>query len=329
MGTDNQQVAMDTIVPGGNPKALVTGLIIQELDQNKNVIFQWRSWDHFAITDAIGIDLTASTIDAVHGNALEIDSDTSIVISSRHLSEITKIDRRTGDIIWRWGGKNNQFTFINDSIGFSYQHAIRKIVNGHFTMFDNGNYRSTSFSRAAEYALDENAKTAALVWSYRHTPDIYSFAMGYVQRLDDGSTLIGWGAANPTVTLLDTNDSTLMEMSFDPGIYSYRAYAYASRILSAVSEPGVGLPIRTALFQNYPNPFNPATQITYQLSEPGYVKLVVYDLLGREVATLVEDYQTAGNHSFRFDASRLASGLYVYRLSSGMSSVSKKMMLLK
>ena len=325
---DVQQVDMDTVVPGGVDGAYVTGLIIQELDQSGNVVFQWRSWDHFAITDAIWVDLLAYNIDAVHGNAIEIDSDTSIVISSRHLSEITKIDRRTGDIIWRWGGKNNQFTFINDTIGFSYQHSIRKIANGHFALFDNGNY-STSFSRAAEYALDEKAKTATLVWSYRHTPDIASPAMGYVQRLDDGSTLICWGEANPTITLVDSNNSTLLEASFPQGVYSYRAYAYPSQTTTTGSSLETNLPISTTLFQNYPNPFNPTTQITYQLSEPGFVRLIVYDVLGREVAALVDDYQAAGNHSINFDASHLASGSYIYRLTSGANSISKKMLLLR
>ena len=326
--TDVQQVDMDTVVPGGVHDAYVTGLIIQELDQSGNVVFQWRSWDHFAITDAIGVDLLAYNIDAVHGNAIEIDSDTSIVISSRHLSEITKIDRRTGDIIWRWGGKHNQFTFIDDSIGFSYQHAIRKISNGHFTLFDNGDY-STSFSRAAEYALDEKAKTATLVWSYRHTPDIASPSMGYMQRLDDGSSLICWGESKTTITLVGPNDSTLLEAFFPQGVYSYRAYAYPSQTVTAVPPLGTNLPISTTLFQNYPNPFNPTTQITYQLSEPGFVRLIVYDVLGREVATLIDDYQAVGNHSINFDASRLASGLYIYRLTSGANSISKKMLLLK
>ena len=331
LGDDVQQVAMDSIVSGGNHNANVTGIIVQELDQNRNVVFQWRSWDHFAITDAIGINFLASSIDPVHSNAIEIDSDTSLILSSRHLSEITKIDRRSGEIIWRWGGKNNQFTFINDSIGFSYQHAVRKIANGHYTLFDNGNFHTPQFSRAMEYDLDEYAKTATLVWNYRHNPDISSYAMGYVQRLDDGSTLIGWGAANPSVTLVDENNSTLLEMSLPKGVFSYRAYAYPSETqnTTAAKTTGSSLPQRTSLSQNYPNPFNPTTQITYQLSESGPVKLTVYDLLGREVATLFDGDQTAGIHKLTFDASRLASGTYIYRLISGMNTLSKKMLILK
>ena len=179
------------------------------------------------------------------------------------------------------------------------------------------------------YDLDEKAKTATLVWSYRHTPDLHSSAMGYVQRLDDGSTLIGWGAANPSVTLLDANDSTLLEMSLPNGVFSYRAYAYPAQISTMLAPSQTGLPTSTTLFQNYPNPFNPTTQIMYQISQSGPVKLIVYDLLGRVVMTLVDDYQRVGNHIIIFDASHLASGSYIYHLTSGMNSITRKMLLVK
>ena len=75
MSYDKQPVNMSLIVPGGHPNAMVTGLIIQEIDENKNVVFQWRSWDHYLITDAVDVNLTFSTIDYCHGNAIELDND--------------------------------------------------------------------------------------------------------------------------------------------------------------------------------------------------------------------------------------------------------------
>ncbi len=150
MGYDYQQISMDTVVTGGDPNATVIGLIIEELAGNGNVVFEWRSWDHFKITDAApDIDLTQTRIDYVHGNAIEIDDDGNILLSSRNLDEVTKIDRQTGDIIWRWGGqycKNNQFTFLNDSIGFSHQHHIRRLPNGNYTLFDNKNFLHQDYS---------------------------------------------------------------------------------------------------------------------------------------------------------------------------------------
>ena len=139
---DPEYVDMSKIISGGNPNALVTGLIVQRIDAEKQVVFQWRSWDHYQITDATHENLLASTIDYVHGNAIEIYNDGNILISCRHMDEITKINSTTGDIIWRLGGKNNQFTFVNDSIGFSHQHYVRQIDSTHISLFDNGNYHS-------------------------------------------------------------------------------------------------------------------------------------------------------------------------------------------
>ena len=226
MAYDSHIVDMSAVVSGGYPAAVVTGLIIQELDREKDVVFQWRSWDHFQITDVTSRSLTAVSIDYAHGNAIQVDSDGDLLISSRHMDEITKISRETGEILWRLGGKNNQFTFVNDPDRFSQQHAIRRLPNGHVTLFDNGNYHTPPRSRAVEYALDEVNRTATLVWEYRNTPDTYGFAMGYTQRLPNGNTLIGWGAANPTATEVSPDGQKVAEINLPQEIYSYRAFKH-------------------------------------------------------------------------------------------------------
>ena len=101
-----------------------------------------------------------------------------------------------------------------------------------------------------------------------------------------------------------------------------------SRITKVEGRPPV--PTTFELYQNYPNPFNPSTNIQYTLDRANYTTLKVYDLLGREVATLVNEYQTAGlKPPVHFDASRLSSGVYLYRLKSGEFSAVKKLVLLK
>ncbi len=90
-----------------------------------------------------------------------------------------------------------------------------------------------------------------------------------------------------------------------------------------------GIPARFALDQNYPNPFNPSTLIRYQLSQSGWVTLKVYDMLGREVTTLVNEYQEAGYKSVTASMNALPSGMYVYRITSGSFTDMKKMILLK
>jgi len=225
MGYDARIVNMDTVVPGGQPNAQVEGLVIQELNTENEVVFQWSSWDHMLITDANDhIDLTASTIDWIHGNTIEVDSDTTVMISCRNLDEITKIDRRTGEIIWRLGGKNNQFEFINDERGFSYQHAIRRLDNGNITLYDNGVYHEDRYSSSLEYELDEINKTVTLIHRYRNDPDIYGGAMGNAQKLPNGNTLVGWGFGTPNITEFHENGE--MALVIDYPAITYRAFKF-------------------------------------------------------------------------------------------------------
>ena len=226
MAYDPHVIDMSVVTPGGNPAAVVAGLIIQELDRAKDVVFEWRSWDHFQITDVTSRSLTAPTIDYAHGNAIERDVDGNLMISSRHMDEITKISREDGHVIWRLGGKNNEFTFVNDPDRFSQQHSIRRLPNGHVMLYDNGNFHSTPHSRAVEYALDERTKTATLVWEYRTSPDTYGGAMGSVQRLPNGHTVIGWGATGPALTEVTSGGEKVQEIAFPKGVFSYRAFRH-------------------------------------------------------------------------------------------------------
>jgi len=90
-----------------------------------------------------------------------------------------------------------------------------------------------------------------------------------------------------------------------------------------------GIPQSFKLFQNYPNPFNPTTTIRYQIPKEGFVTLKVYNLLGKEVKSLVNGYKNAGSYNISFDASEFPSGVYFYRLSTGNFNQTKKLVLLK
>ena len=90
-----------------------------------------------------------------------------------------------------------------------------------------------------------------------------------------------------------------------------------------------GIPTEYGLGQDYPNPFKPATIIRYQLPEAAYVSIKPYDMLGREIRTLVEGESPAGYHEVVVDASHLASGIYLYRMSAGKFSATKKLVLTK
>lgn len=233
MSYDWQFVDMSVLVPGGNSNAYVAGLILQELDVSKNVVFQWRSWDHIPVTDMVECarSLTDSIIDYIHGNSMDMDTDGNLLVSSRHISEITKIDRATGDIIWRLGlnAKQNDFTFVGDTRGFSYQHDARRLPNGNLSLYDNGNCLAPEYSRAVEYTLDETNMLAIFVSEYRQVPDQYGFAMGNVQRRESGGEMICWGAPsmNPNVTDLHDDGTKAWEIGFsEPTTWNYRAFRF-------------------------------------------------------------------------------------------------------
>lgn len=222
---------------GGLPNALVQYLVLQELDAARDVVFEWRSDDHFEFTDANQYTpLTNAIVDYIHGNSLERDIDGNIIISSRNFDELSKINRETGEVMWRMGGENNQFTFVNDNNEkhFASQHDLRRIPNGNITIFNNGNKMTPQISSAKEYALDEVNKIATLVWFYEH-PDVngikvYGPATGNAQRLPNGNTIIDWGLVPfglPNFTEVDPDKNIVWEMTFDSaGQKSYRVHKY-------------------------------------------------------------------------------------------------------
>ena len=108
-------------------------------------------------------------------------------------------------------------------------------------------------------------------------------------------------------------------------LYAQRLFDYAS----AGDKPPHGVPREYALYQNYPNPFNPVTTIAFDLPQATEIELKVFNLLGREVATLVDQSLDAGAHHVNFDASALPSGLYFYRLEAGTFAQTRKLVLLK
>jgi hypothetical protein len=107
------------------------------------------------------------------------------------------------------------------------------------------------------------------------------------------------------------------------------SFSYSGSSFTSVKQTDGQQPKNFSLSQNYPNPFNPVTEIRYSVPQSGIVTLKVYNLLGQEVATLVNREQKAGEYTVNFSASNLASGVYIYKIRSGEFSLTKKMTLLK
>ncbi|NLH61155.1 MAG: T9SS type A sorting domain-containing protein [Ignavibacteriales bacterium] len=177
------------------------------------------------------------------------------------------------------------------------------------------------------YALDMN--DVLLSWSTATETNNKGFE---VQRRSAGE----W----TTIAFVDGNNSSASQSNYSyldadlkSGTYSYRLkqvdYDGSFTYLELKSEVTIGVPDEYSLSQNYPNPFNPSTTIRYSIKTGGEVTLRVYDILGNEVATLVNEVQEPGYYTVNFNGANLSSGVYVYTLESGEFSGVKKLLLMK
>ena len=146
-------------------------------------------------------------------------------------------------------------------------------------------------------------------------------------------SVIGWVNGNGTISgnsYVDSYQLTYSEGGAITGSIVFDDFRVVDKgVPTSTQEADSDLPSEVQLSQNYPNPFNPVTSINFGLPENSDVSLKVYDMLGREVAVLFDGFKRQGYHSITFDASSLASGVYIYRLSTNKGAVTKKMTLLK
>jgi hypothetical protein len=252
---DSIFVNMSTIVSGGFENARIITLIIQEFDVNDSLVFEWNAWDHLNISDYTNLNLTQESIVWMHGNSIEIDNDANLIISNRRSSEIIKINRTTGNVIWCLGGPNNQYSIENDPLnGFSKQHDVRRINNGNIMLFDNGNEHEPPISRAVEYSIDETEMTAELIWDYSHPEGYVGLAMGSVQRLPNNNTLINWGTLNnrgAIITEVDYDKNIVLEIEYPPNIRCYKVRKDNWNFLTNLIPGDTNLDNETNIFDLY------------------------------------------------------------------------------
>lgn len=150
---------------------------------------------------------------------------------------------------------------------------------------------------------------------------------GIFLSTNDGTS---WTAVNNGLVDAEVNALAVEDTNLIAGIYNGGTWIRSlSDMPTPVENHTSSLPVRFVLSQNYPNPFNPSTIISYQIPSNAHVVLKVFDVLGREVETLVDQRQNAGNHSVRFNASGLPTGVYFYRLEAGPYHDVKKLLVLK
>jgi hypothetical protein len=179
-----------------------------------------------------------------HINAVSVDTDGNLLISARHTSTVYKLDRRSGEIIWRLGGKKSDFA-LGSGLPFWYQHNPIATEPGVVRIFDNesNGIPVLPASRVIWVQEDLVTKTATLVRSIQHPDGLSAPSQGGSQALDNGDTFVGWGAVG-RFSEFDPDGNLIFDANVPTGYDTYRAYRFAWE-----GEPGTK-PTASAQLQN-------------------------------------------------------------------------------
>jgi hypothetical protein len=225
---------MDLTAVGGQPAAVVTATVVQHLSAAGALLWEWNAFDHFDITDLPLSDRTGPNVNFTHGNGIGFDADSSLILGFRSLSEVTKVDRTTGDVIWRFGGLRNEFTILNDPKGFfERQHGVRAAGPGQVQLLDNGTAEPSRFVR---YLLDPLRHTALMEWQFADSPTTWTIVGGSTQYHPDGHGTVSFGREGRIIEV-DAAGNRVWELTGLDGAYVFRAQRIGSLYTAGASEP--------------------------------------------------------------------------------------------
>jgi Arylsulfotransferase (ASST) len=209
---------------GGHGSGPVYNAHAQEIDlATGKVLFDWNSLDHVSLAESyLGLPSGGDALDYIHLNSVAETTDGNLLISGRNTSALYKVDRGSGDVIWRMGGKKSDFQVPHDA-RFYWQHDARAWSDTEFTVFDNGAHREEKRSRGLLLSVNESAKTVALTRAYLHPAAFISNTLGSVSLLPDGRVFVGWGD-QPYFSEFDSDGSLLLDGQLPIGVRSYRAF---------------------------------------------------------------------------------------------------------
>ena len=214
--TSYPPVQADLTSIGGTKDGWMFDCRIQEIDVATNrLLLDWRASDHIALTEsyvALGTDggTAPTAYDPFHLNAISADSADTLLLSARHTHTVYSLDRTSGAIRWRLGGKKSDFAVDADA-AFAWQHHARRQSATEISMFDNHVNTSKGTSRGLVLTVDESAKTAKLKQEYADKGHVGS-AMGSTQLLEGGNVLVGWGT-QPYATEFTADGTPVWEAS--------------------------------------------------------------------------------------------------------------------
>lgn len=211
---------------GGKRRGKAYDGVVQELEiPSGRVLWEWRSLDHVEVGESYQKQV-ANPYDYFHVNSAGFDSDGNLLISARNTWGIYKVDRRTGRVIWRLGGKRSDFT-MGPGTKFAFQHDARSHDGGRLlSLFDNGPVPNTKReSRGLVLELDTERMRARLAQEIRHAPPLFARVTGNAQLAENGNFLICWGSTGYFTEYAEDGE-VLFDAKLPRGGQNYRVHRF-------------------------------------------------------------------------------------------------------
>jgi len=188
-------------------------------------LFEWHALGHIALSESYAKRRGKAPFDYFHINSVELGRDGNLLISARNTHAIYEIDRQTGAVIWRLGGKRSDFA-MGSGTTFAWQHDARWRSPTTISLFDDGAAPAVEKrSRALLLHVDLPGRKVTLIHAYTHPKHLLSTSQGNMQVLPDGHVLVGWGS-EPWFTEFAADGTVVFDGHFAKGADSYRGYKF-------------------------------------------------------------------------------------------------------
>jgi hypothetical protein len=222
-------VPYDLTPLGGPADGVLHDGVIQEIDiATGRRVFEWRARDHVKLDESYAPmpqgEAARLPYDYFHANSVGLDADGHLLISARHTWCCYKVNKETGKVMWRLGGKKSDFPLTGNAT-FSWQHDFRRLRNGGYSLFDNGAgiTKEREYSRGLILKLDEGARTATFVSEFVHPDKLSAPTQASFRELSDGGFFVGWGQM-PHFTEHNPDGTVRLAGHLPTDNQSYRAY---------------------------------------------------------------------------------------------------------
>jgi hypothetical protein len=244
----------------------------------------------------------------------------------------TNLFAGTSDGVFLSTNNGNSWAAVNTGLTDLYAACFAVSGKNLFAGTSSGVFLSTNNGNS--WAVINSGMTNPYVLT---NPSIWSLAvsginifagtsLGVFLSTDNGTN---WNAINYGLPITDVYALMVSDNNLFAGVWLGVWRRPLTAMPVSVENESSRIPMTSILNQNYPNPFNPSTTITFSLSTKSFVSLKVYDLLGREVATLVSEVLSTGAYTRQWNAAKMSSGIYFYRLQAGLYTETKKLILLR